>query len=168
MHDNAKLIETFYTAFGKRNAETMGNCYHDDATFSDPVFVGLDAEGVRNMWRMLVERGQDLDIEFSGIEADDARGQAHWVATYTFAATGRRVRNEIDAAFEFKDGKIVRHVDTFDFWKWTRMALGPTGTFLGWSSFMSNKVRAQATSGLRKFAEKRTPSARVESPAGHR
>ncbi|MEL6189188.1 MAG: nuclear transport factor 2 family protein, partial [Myxococcota bacterium] len=106
MHDNAKLIETFYTAFGNRDAETMAGCYHDDATFTDPAFVGLDANGVRNMWRMLVERGKDLEIQFSGVEADDQRGKAHWVATYTFSATGRKVKNEIDATFEFKDGKI--------------------------------------------------------------
>ncbi|MEO1234703.1 MAG: nuclear transport factor 2 family protein [Myxococcota bacterium] len=155
MHDNAKLIETFYTAFGNRDAETMAGCYHDDATFTDPAFVGLDANGVRNMWRMLVERGKDLEIQFSGVEADDQRGKAHWVATYTFSATGRKVKNEIDATFEFKDGKISKHTDSFDFWKWTRMALGPSGTFLGWSGFMKNKVRSQAMSGLRKFIDKR-------------
>lgn len=154
MHDNAKLIASFYSAFGNRDAETMADCYHDDATFTDPAFVGLDADGVRNMWRMLIERGKDLEIQFSGVEADDERGRAHWVATYTFS-TGRKVRNEIDATFEFKDGKILKHTDTFDFWKWTRMALGPAGIALGWSGFMRNKVRSQAMSGLRKFIDQR-------------
>ena len=40
------------------------------------------------------------------------------VATYTFSATGRTVVNRIRARFDFRDGKIVRHVDSFDLWRW--------------------------------------------------
>jgi ketosteroid isomerase-like protein len=149
---NAEVIEKFYRAFSSRDAEGMVALYHDDARFSDPVFVDLDADGVRNMWRMLIARGKDLEVEYSGIEADERAGRAHWEATYTFSATGRRVHNVIDAEFEFSDdGKILVHKDTFDFHRWARMALGPTGLLLGWTSFLQNKVRAQARSGLEKF-----------------
>ncbi|HND34234.1 MAG TPA: nuclear transport factor 2 family protein, partial [Myxococcota bacterium] len=64
------------------------------------------------------------------------------------SATGRKVHNIIDAEFEFKDGKILRHRDTFDFWAWSRQALGPAGWVAGWSSVLQNKVRAQAAKGL--------------------
>ena len=53
---------------------------------------------------------------------------AHWEAHYLFSATGRKVLNRIDAEFEFDHaGLIVRHRDRFDFWAWSRQALGLPG-----------------------------------------
>ncbi len=144
------LIERFYRAFAARDAEGMAACYHPDVHFTDEVF-DLHGARVGAMWRMLCERGKDLVIEFGAVEADDSTGQAHWDATYTYAAAGRKVRNSIDARFEFKDGKIVRHVDSFDFWKWSRQALGMPGLLLGWSGFLRNKVRATAARRLEEF-----------------
>ncbi len=42
MHPNAELIHRFYTAFGRRDHETMATCYRADAEFSDPVFQHLE------------------------------------------------------------------------------------------------------------------------------
>ena len=150
MHPNAELVETFYRCFADRDAAGMAACYHPEAHFTDPVF-DLRGEEVGAMWAMLCERGEDLVVEHGGIEADDLRGRAHWDATYTFAATGRRVRNSIDARFEFRDGRIIRHVDSFDFWRWSRQALGPPGLVLGWSGFLRGKVGRTAAESLRRF-----------------
>jgi hypothetical protein len=103
------------------------------------------------MWRMLCARAEDLEITASAIEAGEDRGAAHWDATYTFTATGRRVRNSIDATFRFEDGKIREHRDRFSLWRWTRMALGVPGVLLGWSPIVQSKVRSQAAAGLAKF-----------------
>lgn len=154
MHPNQALIEQFYRAFQKRDAEGMIACYHRDVTFSDSVFVGLDAAEARGMWRMLCERGKDLTLEFSDVRADDSTGSAHWEARYSFSATGRHVHNVIDASFEFKDGKIFRHTDRFDLWRWTRMALGPAGLVLGWTPFLKNAVRKKARKGLADYMAK--------------
>lgn len=150
MHPNQILLVQFYGAFARRDAATMAAAYAEDARFSDPVFPDLDAAGVRAMWKMLLERGADLEVTFRDVQADDTRGQAHWEATYTFSATGRRVHNVIDAAFEFQDGRIVRHVDSFDFWRWSRMALGAKGALLGWTPLVRNKVRETAARQLAK------------------
>ena len=104
---------------------------------------------------MLCERGKDLRIEFSDIEADDSTGRAHWEAWYTFSSTGRPVHNRIDARFEFRDGKIIRHRDSFSFWGWARQALGPMGWMLGWSGLVRNRVRSQAARNLAAFLRKR-------------
>ncbi len=145
---NRETIERFYSAFSKRDGEAMAACYHADIHFSDPVFRDLHGEHAGNMWKMLCERGKDLVIVSSAIEASETQGSAHWDATYTFSGTGRPVENKIDATFEFRDGLISRHVDRFDLWKWTRMALGPIGTVLGWSPIVKGKVRGQAADGL--------------------
>ena len=140
-----ELIERFYTAFAAGDVETMASCYHQDARFSDPVFPDLDGRNeVMKMWRTLVGRSDDINIVLGDHAADDRGGTAHWTATYTFTTTGRPVVNEIDAAMVFRDGLIVDHKDSFDFWKWSRQALGTPGLLLGWSPILKKKVRAQS------------------------
>lgn len=151
MHPHVELITGFYSAFAARDHAAMGACYADNATFGDPVFPELDAREARAMWRMFCTSGNEIELTFDDIEADDARGSARWEAVYAFPKTGRRVHNKIAASFELADDKIVRHRDDFDFYRWTRMALGPAGTLLGWTPIVRNQVRAQAASQLRKF-----------------
>jgi ketosteroid isomerase-like protein len=145
---NAALIERFYAAFGRRDAAGMLACYHPAVTFADPVFPALDASGVAAMWTMLCKRGKDLQIVASDVAADATTGRAHWIATYTFSATGRKVVNRIDAAFSFRDGLIVRHVDRFNLWRWSAMALGARGAFLGWLPQVQSAIRRQAAQAL--------------------
>jgi ketosteroid isomerase-like protein len=151
---NAALIERFYAAFARRDAAGMIACYHAQVTFSDPVFTALDARGVATMWRMLCERGKDLAIVATDVVADEATGRAHWVANYTFSGTGRHVTNRIDAAFEFRDGLIARHVDRFSLWRWSAMALGAKGALLGWLPPVRAAIRAQAANALTAYAAK--------------
>src|SRR5262245_55215628 len=116
MHPNAELIARFYRSFASRDGRGMAACYHPAVEFSDEVFPDLRGAQAGAMWQMLCDRAADLKIEARDIEADDAAGRAHWEAWYTFSATGRHVHNRIDARFEFRDGKIIRHRDTFAFW----------------------------------------------------
>ena len=155
MHPNAATIRDFYTRFGRRDAEGMVALYADDVEFSDPVFPALRGEEARDMWRMLCARGKDLRIDLGAFDADDRRGSARWDAYYTFGATGRRVRNQVSASFEFRDGRIVRHVDDFSFWRWSRQALGPVGLLLGWTGMLRRKVQGTAARGLAEFAAKK-------------
>ncbi len=150
MHPNARLIETLYRALAARDAAAMAACYHPRIHFTDEVFDLRGAE-VAAMWAMLCERGEDLRIEFGGIEAGDDRGRARWEARYTFSATGRPVHNSIDARFEIAEGQIVRHVDTFDFWRWSRQALGLPGLLLGWSGLLRSKVARTAARSLERY-----------------
>ena len=153
MPEHLALINQFYQSFQQRDYEGMIACYHDEVHFSDPVFTDLKGSQAKAMWHMLCERGKDLQVVYGGVEANNATGRANWEATYTFA-TGRKVHNVIAAAFTFKDGLIYKHQDSFDLWQWTRMALGPTGTLLGWSPPIQNKVRQTALKGLQTFIEK--------------
>lgn len=153
MHPHAELIARFYAAFAQRDWAGMAACYHPEVHFTDEVF-DLHGADAGMMWRMLCTNGRDLVIDTSGVAADGNGGQAHWDAHYTFSATGRKVLNRIDARFEFRDGKIVRHVDRFDFWAWARQALGLPGVLLGWSGALRNKVQARAAKSLADFKAK--------------
>lgn len=153
MLTNIELISTFYTAFKNKDYQTMQGCYADNATFSDPVFTNLNAQEVKAMWEMLIKRGRDLDLNFSNVESIGDTGSAYWVATYTFSSTNKRVENRIRASFEFKDGKIVKHIDDFSFYRWSRQALGTIGWLLGWTGFLKNKVQKQARKGLTQFMQ---------------
>ncbi|MGH8050758.1 MAG: nuclear transport factor 2 family protein [Arenimonas sp.] len=159
-HANAELLEKFYNAFANLDAETMTSCYHENAEFEDPAFSLHGKKEVVGMWTMLCttvkEKGRDVwQFEHSDITADDLQGKAHWEPRYRFSATGRMVHNIVDAKFRFKDGLIISHQDHFDFWRWSKQALGTPGVILGWSSFLKKKVRSQAAANLAAFMAKR-------------
>jgi limonene-1,2-epoxide hydrolase len=162
MHPNQATLENFYTAFARLDADTMAACYAPDAVFDDEVFSLRGHEQVTGMWRMLCgatkAKGADVwKLTFSGIEADATGGKAHWEADYRFSATGRMVHNVIDGVFEFNDqGLITRHRDRFDFYSWSRQALGTRGLLLSWTPLLRNKVKATAAANLQKFLASRT------------
>jgi hypothetical protein len=147
---NRELIERFYRAFQQRDAATMAACYAPNATFRDPVFTLAGAQ-IGTMWRMLCTRGADLRIEFGNVSSSESAGSADWQAWYTFSATGRPVHNVIRAGFAFSGGLIAEHVDEFDFWRWSRQALGPAGMLLGWTPWLRCKVQHDAARTLERF-----------------
>jgi len=161
MHPNAQTIENFYAAFARLDPDGMSHCYADDVAFDDEVFSLRGKRETMAMWRMLAQATRDKGmadwkLEYSGIDADATTGRAHWDAHYRFSATGRLVLNRIDAAFTFNpQGLIATHRDRFDFWAWSRQALGTPGMLLGWTPFLRNKVRATAAGNLKKFTASR-------------
>lgn len=146
--DLDEVITSFYGAFASGDADGMAACYHQQVHFYDPVFQDLDGPEVMKMWRMLLGRSDDLAITLGEHQAAGETGSAHWSAVYTFAQTGRVVHNEIDARFKFEDGLIIDHRDSFDLWRWSRMALGAPGLLLGWSPVIKGKIRKQSAALL--------------------
>lgn len=155
-HPNHDVLDAFYRAFANRDHATMRSMYAQDATFKDPVFTLDGAQQVGDMWEMLCTRGKDLSLSYEILEAHDTGGKVRWKADYTFSLTGRMVHNVIDATLTIRDGEIVEHVDVFDFWKWSRQALGAPGMLLGWSSMLQGKVSDAAMQGLEVFAAKKS------------
>lgn len=129
----------------------MQDSYAEEAVFNDPVFKNLNTAQVRSMWEMLIKSGKDMHIEFSKVSANELEGSAEWVARYTFSTTGKKVVNRVKASFIFKDGKISRHHDHFNFYTWARQALGLPGMLLGWTSFLKNKIRNTAQNKLKLY-----------------
>ena len=149
-------IERLYAAFAKLDGDTMQACYAADASFEDEVFKLQGRREIGGMWRMLCEATKAKGLAHWKLELSQVNERsAHWDAHYLFSATGRLVLNRIDASFEFDNqGLILKHRDRFDFWRWSRQALGTPGLLLGWSPFLRSKVRAQAAGNLRRFLAK--------------
>ncbi len=150
---NQELIEKFYSSFAQGNVIGMIECYHDQITFKDPAFGELKGERAKAMWKMLLSRGNS-EIEFNNVQANEKTGSANWKATYYYGPKKRKVINHISAQFEFKDGRIISHVDDFNLWKWTQQALGTSGFLMGWSSFMKKKINQKTNHLLDKFMKK--------------
>jgi hypothetical protein len=146
-------IERLYGAFERLDARAMADCYADHARFDDEAFSLEGRVRIGMMWTMLCDavraKGRDvwkLDV------SDITERSAHWEPTYRFSATGRMVHNVIDAEFEFDaQGLITRQRDRFNFWRWSRQALGAPGWLLGWTPLLRAKVRAQAARNLDRF-----------------
>jgi uncharacterized protein len=150
-HPNDELLQRFYAAFARRDGDGMAACYAPNARFSDPVFTDLRGQEPGAMWRMLTQSADDLEVQLAEHEAEEERGSAHWLADYTFAATGRKVHNDIRAEFRFEGGLIAEHRDSFSFYAWARQALGPAGLALGWTPIVHGQVKRQARARLDEF-----------------
>jgi len=154
MQSNQALLEKFYKALQSRDADTIAECYRPEAEFTDEVFRNLKGPEVTSMWRMLFGRSGDFAMEYRDIKAGPESGSGHWDATYTFSSSGRKVLNRIDSAFQFKDGLIFQQRDTFNFWKWSRQALGTTGLLLGWLPPFQKNVQKRSRGLLANFMKK--------------
>ena len=160
MHPNAQTLTRFYTAFAALDADAMGSCYSLDATFDDPAFALKGQHEIAGMWHMLCDaaRGngkQDWQLDFSNLQASDRSGHVHWEARYRFTATRRQVHNIVEADFTFcPEGLITSHRDQFDFWRWSRQALGMGGWVLGWAPFFNKQVRRQTRAALDNYLAK--------------
>lgn len=155
MNSNEQLINQFYTCFKNKDFKGMQACYAENATFSDAVFKSLNADQVKAMWEMLITKGKDMRLEYRIISSAENLVNAHWDAFYTFSATGKKVVNRIDATFEIENGKIVKHTDNFNFFTWSRQALGLPGILLGWTNFLNNKISTQAMKNLESFMRRK-------------
>jgi hypothetical protein len=154
---SATTIKTLYTAFARLDGEAMQKCYAKDASFEDEVFTLQGREQVGGMWRMLCDATKDKGRDVWRLESSKiTQNSAHWEAHYRFSATGRIVHNIIDASFEFApDGLIRRHRDRFDFYRWSRQALGLPGVLLGWTPMLRGGIQRKAAQNLAAYLAKR-------------
>jgi len=151
MNSNEILLIKFYTAFQNKDFRSMQECYAPNAVFRDAVFIDLSLIEVKAMWHMLSMGAKDLVLKFDSVNCSELKGSCNWIAEYTFSLTKRKVINKIRAEFEFREGKIVRHHDTFSFWKWAAQAFGLSGILLGWTPFFQKKVQAASRKRLNDF-----------------
>ncbi len=105
---------------------------------------------------MLIGGNPKMKLTYDSVEADESRGRARWIGNYLFSQTGRMVQdNIIYASFEFKNGKIVKHEDSFDLYRWCRMAFGPLGWLLGWTPLFKRTLQKKAAQKLQQFVHDR-------------
>ncbi len=125
--------------------------YHPLVEFEDPAFGKLCGDKARNMWRMLCKSSSNLEITFSNIKLDEEKGTANWEAKYVFSKTGRKIHNKISAEFEFNDGKIIKHKDSFNLYYWTIQAFRFKGFLFGWAPFFKSKLNMETNKLLEIF-----------------
>lgn len=149
-----QTIRRFYDAFAQLDAAGMALCYADSVVFRDEAFSLKGKRETMAMWDMLLSatRAHGLDawaLTCSGITAQGQEGKAHWEARYRFTRTRRLVHNRIEAHFVFDEqGLICQHRDHFNFWAWSRQALGTPGWLLGWTPWLRRQVAEQARAQL--------------------
>ncbi len=175
MKENRSTLTRFYSAFAQLDPDTMSGCYSPDVRFQDEIFTLEGRDQVMVMWRMLCASAQagghaDWKLNFRVVSVDAQTGRLHWSAHYAFGKTQRPVHNRIESVFAFNAaGQITQHYDHFDFWRWSRQALGLPGLLLGWSPLLRRQVRSKALDGLNRHLAGHTISTqtRTDSTEGN-
>ena len=149
--NNQEVINQFYSSFKNGDPAGMIACYHNTVIFEDPAFGKLEGEKAKAMWQMLLSKKEESEMSVSFSVLND--NQAEWIANYKYGPNKKPVINAVSASFVFEDGKIIKHTDHFDLWKWSKQALGAAGYLLGWSGFMKNKIQATTNKLLNKYIQ---------------
>lgn len=150
--DSRKIATAFYAAFAKGDADKMITYYDDHIEFEDPVFGKLKGNQAKMMWKMLLDRSKgNLEIIFNVIETTDNTAIVKWEARYAFSKTGRKIHNKITAHLTVEEGKIIKHIDKFNLWKWSQQAFGFKGFLIGWTPFFKAKLQHQTRDLLNKY-----------------
>ena len=153
--DTREIASAFYSAFTKGDAETMISYYDDQIEFEDPAFGKLKGNEAKMIWKMLIERSQgNLKIDFEVIEATENIARVNWEARYPISNTGRRIHNKISTELTIENGKIIKHIDHFNLWKWAMQAFGFKGFLLGWTPFFKSKLQKKTGQLLKASIEK--------------
>jgi ketosteroid isomerase-like protein len=147
---SSETIQRLYDALNRHDGDAAAACYTDDAVFRDPAFGRLEDGAVKDMWRMLCERSDDLAVEL--IEHGD--DWARWSASYTFTGTGRSVVNDIRSRFTFRDDLIAEQVDSFSLRRWGGQALGRRASVMGTTPLLGYMVRRQTRRELGAYSQK--------------
>ncbi len=150
------VVKHFFDAFARSDWREMARCYHDKASFSDPVFTDLRAERIVYMWFLLLGDRKvgmpvspsmtDLKLEYQILFGDERKAQVQWTANYRYGT--KSVKTEVLSTLAIWDDKIVRHVDEFPFWQWSRQSQGLFGLMFGAMPWYQASVQRSAQSRL--------------------
>ena len=89
----SQIADSFYSAFSRRDADSMNAYYTEDVHFSDPIFPSLGTSETRAMWKMLCKNAKDFSLTYSVLESGPDFIQVEWNAKYIFSSTGRPVED---------------------------------------------------------------------------
>lgn len=144
--ETAELLERFYEALVRIDADTMRSLYAPTARFEDPVF-RLEGAEIGRMWKGLLGRAEDFTATYMIRQYGSGHGTVEWRAEYLFAGKNPVV-NLIRSELRMKEGLIIEHHDHFDFASWAAQALGTKGRLFGGFDWFRRAVSRQAAKPL--------------------
>ena len=122
---NTEIAKAYFKLHEEENSEAMFNYLHPDMEWHMPVY-GMDMGGIEDVKAGIIGYQTDFDnLKFTadywlpgvntetGIPDGSTRVYGTWNATHV--KTGKEVNLTTYHSFEFKDGKIFRGGDWFDF-----------------------------------------------------
>ena len=140
------VLDRFYGALTRGDAETMAGLYAPEAHFQDAVFT-LDGPDIGAMWRTLLGRARDFSVTYTIAQIAPGRGSVEWTARYLFGGK-HPVINVILSELKLENGLIVDQRDAFDFPRWASQALGLPGRLFGRFGWFQRAVQRKARARL--------------------
>lgn len=148
--DSAAVVIRFFESYQKNDWQNMARCYHDKASFSDPIYPDLREESIVYLWFSRLAARRVVDLQYRVLFADDRKAQVEWSGLSPLH--GKSVQIKGLSTFALWDATIVRQVDEFSFVQWSRQALGWKGWLLGSLRFYQARVQRSARSQLDQVA----------------
>ncbi len=146
-----EVIQRYFDAMAQGQWQAMARCYHDQASFADPLFPDLRGEQiVYHLHRLYEPNSQharkQIELTTHALFSEDRKAQVQWELRCIEAQ--RPVKLIGLSTFAIWDQFIVRHVDEFPFHHWARQTQGLAGALLGRLPFYQRRLQRSARSQL--------------------
>jgi len=141
----AVLLLKFFKAVQTQDVKAIGECYHNDIEYYEPAYGKMTGPRALGYWSFFFSQVKEMQCEYDGLKINGDKGTLHIEEWYTWSATGHAVHNLVDCEFDFKDGKIFRHIDNYNLNAWAFQSLG--AKYLGWTK----KTREQEVEKFEDF-----------------
>jgi hypothetical protein len=147
-------IETYFDAFSKGDYRTMRSLCDPKITFNDPVYTSLQGKSVFALHHFMAERRICPTITIRSISEKGNRVKVKWTNEYEYATYKTHISIDVRSIFHFEHTSIISQTDQYNLWKWSKMALGFTGTYLGWTPMFRSTLRRSSQQSLATFIQK--------------
>lgn len=122
--DNEQLLDTNYTAWCRKDLDTIANCFTDDSVYEDMamgvIFHGKEA--IRGFANEVFQTMPNFNVSYIKRFATETHGAGQWLISATWNGkfegvdcTGKKIEFTGLSYYEFKDGKISHTQDCWDF-----------------------------------------------------
>ncbi len=143
-------VNTFFRAYAKADPVLIGQCLHQQISFSDPLFPDLRGARALLRWHWLLRQTQDLSVQHQVIFADDRKAQLKVNVSYSWH--GRQVNLPVLTTLTIWDDLIVRHVDEYSYYEYAKQAQGLAGRVLGALPMAQSAVQRRALQAVDELA----------------
>lgn len=137
--------EEFFRDIKRGSSEKVVAAYLPDAVLDNPVIGHVAGDDIRHLWTTFLHRTREHRLEFTLTSVVGTKVLVDWTTQHEFFETGRPIALSGTSELTFADGHIKLHRDTFDWRKWLRQALGPSGLILsylpGAKAFLRSETR---------------------------
>jgi hypothetical protein len=141
MQENLKIIETFFSAFSKRDFDTMKSLCKSSIIYYDPLYGFLYDGDLFLMWE---ERYHNNHFNFTSNEIKDEGDGYYTIKIQIEYFYEKKLQQHLKAFIRIENGFISEYSHGFSVHELCKQIYGIVGRLLGWNRLFQQRLKNDA------------------------